>query len=611
MADGIRFHPSHQHKVKDRIMTDRTMKPVDVVIVGFGWAGAIMAKELTEEGLQVLALERGAYRDTYPDGAYPATLDELTYLQRFKLFQDMSASTFTFRYDVNGQALPYRQIGAFKPGTGVGGAGLHWAGQHWRMFPEELRLRSHYVERYGAKFIPEGMTIQDFGVTYEELEPHFDFAEKVFGTSGQAYRVKGEIVGDGNPFDADRSDSFPLPAQKVPYGPHVFMNAARELGFHPFRAPTATVSAPYTNPYGCQMGPCNFCGFCSGYACYNYSKASPNVNILPALRDLQNFELRPDCNVLRIVLDSSRKRATGVEYADAAGNTVLQPAQIVIASTFAYNNAHLFMLSGIGEQYDPATGKGAVGKNVSYQMLSNIQTFFGPDTNSNPFIGAGGNSVAFDDFNGDNFDHGPLGFVGGAALWCNPAGAKPISGIAVPNGTPQWGRAWKKAVKDNYTNTVSIDSNGANMVYRDCYLDLDPTYKNKYGQPLLRFTFDWKDNDIRMTRFVTSKLEQVARAMNPKSYTVTQKNFGDHFDLRPYQTTHWAGGLIMGADRPTSALNRYLQSWDVPNVFAVGSGVFPVGLGYNPTGAVAALAYWCAKAIRQQYLKDPRPLVDA
>jgi gluconate 2-dehydrogenase alpha chain len=199
MADGIRFHPSHQHKVKDRIMTDRTMKPVDVVIVGFGWAGAIMAKELTEEGLQVLALERGAYRDTYPDGAYPATLDELTYLQRFKLFQDMSASTFTFRYDVNGQALPYRQIGAFKPGTGVGGAGLHWAGQHWRMFPEELRLRSHYVERYGAKFIPEGMTIQDFGVTYEELEPHFDFAEKVFGTSGQAYRVNGEIVGDGNP----------------------------------------------------------------------------------------------------------------------------------------------------------------------------------------------------------------------------------------------------------------------------------------------------------------------------------------------------------------------------------------------------------------------------
>ena len=112
------------------------------------------------------------------------------------------------------------------------------------MFPAELRLRSHYGGRYGAKFIPEGMTIQDFGVTFEKLEPHFDFAEKVFGTSGQAHRVKGQIVGDGNPFDADRSDAFPLPAQKVPYGLHVFMKAARELGFHPFRAPAATVSAP-------------------------------------------------------------------------------------------------------------------------------------------------------------------------------------------------------------------------------------------------------------------------------------------------------------------------------------------------------------------------------
>ena len=67
----------------------------------------------------------------------------------------------------------------------------------------------------------------------------------------------------------------------------------------------------------------------------------------------------------------------------------------------------------------------------------------------------------------------------------------------------------------------------------------------------------------------------------------------------------------MGTDRNTSVLNRYMQSWDVHNVFAVGSGVFPVGIGYNPTGLATALAYWSAKAIREHYLKDPRPLVDA
>lgn len=592
-------------------MADKKMKPVDVVIVGFGWTGAIMAKELTEAGLSVVALERGVYRDTYPDGAYPRTLDELTYLQRFKLFQDMSKSSFTFRHALGDTALPYRQIGAFKPGEGVGGAGLHWSGQHWRVLPEELNLRSHYEARYGKSFIPDDMTIQDFGVSYEELEPHFDFVEKVFGTSGQAYRVKGQVVGEGNPFEADRSDHYPLPPQKLHYMPHLFMEAAKQVGLHPFLEPSANASAPYTNPYGCQMGPCTFCGFCSGYACYNYSKASPNVNILPALRQTPRFELRAQCNVLSIDLDDTRKKAVGVTYVDSDGQRVQQPASIVVASTFAYNNARLFLLSGIGKPYDPATGQGAVGKNIAYQTMSTIQSFFEPGTNTNPFIGAGGTGVALDDFNGDHYDHGPLGFVGGAPVWCNPAGAKPISGIPVPKDTPKWGSAWKAAAKDSYLNFVSFDVHGSNMVYRDCYVDLDPSYKDAFGQPLLRFTFDWKDNDIRMSRYVTGQMLEVAKAMNPKSINVSVKNFGEHFDLRPYQTTHWAGGVPMGPSRENSVLNRYLQSWDVHNVFAVGSGVFPTGIGYNPTGLATALAYWSAKAIREQYLKDPRPLIDA
>jgi gluconate 2-dehydrogenase alpha chain len=84
-------------------------------------------------------------------------------------------------------------MGALRPGDGVGGAGLHWAGLHWRVLPEELSLRTRYEERYGRGFILDGMTIQDYGVSYEELVSHYDFAEKVFGTSGWAYRVKGQV----------------------------------------------------------------------------------------------------------------------------------------------------------------------------------------------------------------------------------------------------------------------------------------------------------------------------------------------------------------------------------------------------------------------------------
>jgi len=599
-------------QTQEKIVVDKTMKAVDVVIVGFGWTGAIMAKEMTEAGLNVVALERGAYRDTYPDGAYPKTIDELTYVQRWKLFQNISKSSFTFRRQTGDTAVPYRQINMFKPGEGVGGAGLHWSGCHWRILPEELKMRSHYEERYGKNFIPKDMTLQDWGVTYEELEPFFDFGEKMMGTSGTAYRVKGQVVNKtGNYFEANRSSEFPLAAQKEQYQSAIFRKAAEDSGYHPFSLPSANASAPYVNQYGAQMGPCTFCGYCSGYACYNYSKASPNVNILPALKQTKLFELRTNSNVLRIDLDSTKKKATGVTYIDANGDTVHQPANIVIASTFAYNNAHLFLVSGVGKPYDPVSGTGAVGKNIAFQMMGSVGAFFEPGKNINGFLGAGGNGVAIDDFNGDNFDHGPLGFVGGSPIWSNPAGGKPISGIAVPPGTPKWGPAWKTAVKDNYLNSMSMDAHGANMVYRDVYVDLDPTYQDAFGQPLLRFTFDWKENDIRMSQYVTGKLADIVKSMNPKAMSVTVKKIGDHLDFRSYQTTHWAGGVAMGTDPKTSVLNRYLQSWDVHNVFAVGSGVFAQGIGYNPTGAAVALAYWSAKAIREQYLKDPRPLVDA
>ncbi|WP_254925165.1 GMC family oxidoreductase [Serratia marcescens] len=589
---------------------------VAAVIVGFGWVGAIMAKELTEAGLNVVALERGPMRDTYPDGSYPQVIDELTYNIRRKLFQDLSKSTVTIRHNSSQTAVPYRQLAAFLPGTGVGGAGLHWSGVHFRVDPIELRMRSHYEERYGKNFIPKDMTIQDFGVTYDELEPFFDKAEKVFGTSGTAWTIKGQKVAQkgGNRFAPDRSDDFPLPAQKNTYSAQLFEKAALEVGYHPYNLPSANTSDSYTNPYGAQMGPCNFCGFCSGYACYMYSKASPNVNILPALRMEKRFELRTNANVLKVNLTDDKSRATGVNYVDAQGREIEQPADLVILGAFQFHNVHLMLLSGIGKPYDPVTGEGVVGRNFAYQNMTTIKAFFDKDVFTNPFIGAGGNGVGVDDFNADNFDHAKEGFVGGVGgspFWGNQAGTKPISGLPTPPGTPAWGSKWKAAVADAYTHHVSMDAHGAHQSYRNNYLDLDPNYKNVFGQPLLRMTFDWQENDIKMAQFMYDKMAPIAKAMNPKLIAGSPKNANSHFDTTSYQTTHMNGGAVMGEDPKTSAVNRYLQSWDVHNVFSIGASAFPQGLGYNPTGTVAALAYWSARAIREQYLKNPGPLVQA
>jgi gluconate 2-dehydrogenase alpha chain len=572
-------------------MTAIKNKPVDAVLVGFGWTGAIMAMELTEAGLDVLALERGPARDTYPDFAYPKIADELAYGVRLGLMQNLATETVTVRHAPGDDALPYRQLGSFLLGNGVGGAGAHWNGMHWRATASDLVLRSHYEERYGKAFIPADMTVQDWGVTYHELEPFYDKFEYVCGTSGKAGNLGGAIVEGGNPFESPRSREYPLPPLKDNLAAAMFADAARSLGYHPFPSPASHASQAYTNPYGLQLGPCNFCGYCERFGCYMYSKASPQTTLIPALIKKPNFRLRTQTQVIRVNLDSTGKKATGVTYIDAQGREVEQPADLVILSAFQMHNVRLLLLSKIGQPYDPLTGNGTVGKNFAYQMNGSVSLFFDQDVYLNPFAGAGAGGQAVDNFNGDNFDHGPLGFVGGAYTAVNLTGGRPIQQTALPPGTPAWGSGWKAAMKENYLHTMSIGTEGSVMSYRDNFLDLDPTYRDAFGQPLLRMTFNWKDNDIRMSQYTTAQAAQIGRAMKSKQLVVKTKHIGDQYDVRPYQTTHTTGGAIMGARPDSSVVNPYLQSWDVPNVFVLGASAFPQNFSYNPTATVGALAY--------------------
>jgi gluconate 2-dehydrogenase alpha chain len=107
---------------------------------------------------------------------------------------------------------------------------------------------------------------------------------------------------------------------------------------------------------------------------------------------------------------------------------------------------------------------------------------------------------------------------------------------------------------------------------------------------------------------MSDKQQAIARAMAPRETKVSVIKPGDHYDLRVYQSTHNTGGAPMGSDPTSSAVNRYLQTWAVPNVFVMGASAFPQNFGYNPTGMVGALAYWAAKAIRERYLQHPAAL---
>jgi gluconate 2-dehydrogenase alpha chain len=590
----------------------RKLPKKDVVIIGLGWTGSIMAHELTDEGLDVIAIERGPWRDAPTDFPPTYAQDELRYRIRHELFLRPDQMTFTFRNKMNQIALPIRTWGAFMPPNGVGGGGVHWNAETFRFLPSDFVLKTHLTQRYGASFLPEDMTIQDWGVTYDDLEPHYDTFEYLCGTSGTAGNLRGKIQEGGNPFEGPRSRPYPTPAQAQPFSHTLFAKAARDLGYKPFPQPSGNLSQAYTNPLGVRLGPCTYCGFCEWFGCANYSKASPQTTLLPILVRKSNFSARDNSEVTRINTDRSGKRATGVTFVDTAGEEWEQPADLVILAAYTIFNVQLLLHSKIGEPYDPVANKGVIGRNYTHQTISDVLGFFdNTKFNFNPFISSGSIGMCIDEFNGDNFDHGPHGFVGGGYVGQVQTNGRPISTTPIPPGTPKWGAAWKAAVRDNYLSSVvpGTGVHGSFYSYRDIYLDLDPTYRDRFGRPLVRITMDFHDNEIKQNAFLTDRFAEIIQAMGAKQ--VEKQYRKAPYDITVYQTTHLCGGAVMGADRPTSAVNRYQQSWDVPNLFVLGASSYPQNAGYNPTGTLCALAYWSAAAIRNQYLKNPGPLVDA
>src|SRR3989442_7665944 len=136
------------------------VKPVGVVAVGVGLTGTILAKELADSGFKVAGLERGRWRDTDPDFAMPGAHDELKYVRRHELMQDLSKETLTFRNAIGETALPMRSLGSFLPGEGVGGAAVHWGGLTWRFLPWDFETNSRTLARYGRNQVADDCTLQ-------------------------------------------------------------------------------------------------------------------------------------------------------------------------------------------------------------------------------------------------------------------------------------------------------------------------------------------------------------------------------------------------------------------------------------------------------------------
>lgn len=566
---------------------------VDIVTIGAGWTGGIVAAELTKEGYEVVSLEQGEDRKTKD---FFHDHDELAYNFRQVMMKDLSEDTVTFRNNLDETAKPVRDPANYSPGIGVGGAGVHWGSQVHRYFPYDFEIRSKTVEKYGEDKIPDDMTLKDWGITYDEIEPYYDKMEKTIGASGEEDPLAGE-----------RSDDYPTPALDKTDAMELFEEAAKNLDYHPYVIPAGTLSENYENPDGEKINACQFCSFCSFYGCEHDAKASPHITVIPAAQKTDKYDLRTGCYVKRVLYDGDK--ATGVLYEDTVtGEEYEQPADVVAMTGFTFNNVRLLLMSDIGKPYDPETGDGIIGKNYCMHAKVPIEStgFFEDKFNLYPASDPLG--MTFEDYNADNFDHSDVDFIHGGHIEVRSFGNLPIDNNHVPGDTPSWGADFKDKSLHYHNRKINFFAQEAIMPYKDHYMDLDPTYTDNNGDPLLRITFDFKDNERNISEFLAEKAEEVLKEMGAETVD-SESAITDHAGPE-LVWEHDSGGAIMGDSPDDSAVNNYSQMWDMDNLFVFGATVFPQFGPTNPTLTLGALAYRATEGMKE-YLENGGQLVEA
>ena len=216
----------------------------DVVIVGVGAAGGILAAELGKAGMKVIGLERGPRLTTQDFDPH----DELRYFQRQDLRPNIKRQPITWRPNAN---APATAIPVQNYGNQAGGGTVHYGAVSWRLHEDDFRARSHTIARYGAPAIPEHSSLADWPMSYADLEPYYDRAEYELGVSGRAGNLQGKKIDGGNVFEAPRRRDYPLPPLRLDQGAMLFEAATRKLGYHPFSTPRAILSEPYNDRPAC------------------------------------------------------------------------------------------------------------------------------------------------------------------------------------------------------------------------------------------------------------------------------------------------------------------------------------------------------------------------
>ncbi|HTY00805.1 MAG TPA: GMC family oxidoreductase [Bacteroidota bacterium] len=539
---------------------------VNAIVVGAGAGGGVVAKELSEAGMSVVLFERG---DWVPFEAHDT--DELVSQRTTVLGNAFGPDDEHYRrvvVNADGSTvtvLPsendYNNVAAC-----VGSGTVSYGAMAWRFMAEDFRMKSIYGT-------VEGSTLDDWPISYDDLEPCYEKAEWEIGVAGDA---------GGNPFAAPRRKPYPMPPFAYNKEAKMLETAMDGMGLHPFPIPMLRNSVPFNDRPACVRR-----RSCCGFACPLNAKSGTHNTVIPKALSTGNCELRTNCVVSEITVTDSG-RPNGVIYFDRDNHKQSQTADVIVVAASATESARLllnstskFFPSGVGNRHD------WVGRNFQGHAYTGAFGLFEEDIFDDVGPGA---SIAISDFS-----HHNAGIIGGGIL-ANEFTRLPYFFTAIrPPGSPTWGKAHKAFQRKYFRRNVQVVGPIQEMPVFDSRVQVDPSVRDFWGIPVVRLSGTRHPRDFEGCKFLSGKAEDILKAAGA---AITWQSVGGR-GLSGGQ--HQAGTCRMGNDPLTSVTDKYGRVHETPNVFVADASLHVTNGGFNPALTIMALGYWVGGHIAKEW----------
>lgn len=557
----------------------------DVCIVGSGAGGGMAAHELTKAGAKVVMLEAGGWFDSEDFAMFTWPYESprrgaSTRLQPFGEFDACFGG-----WDIEGE--PYTTTEGTKfdwfRGRMLGGRTNHWGRISLRFGPDDFRVKS--IDGMG----------DDWPLSYEEISPYYDRIDRLIGVFGTNEGIHNEPGG------------IYLPPPEPRCYELLIKDACDDMGIPVIPSRLSILTEPHNG-----RAACHYCGQCNRSCSTHSNFSSPSVLLPPAL-ETGNLEIINGAMVREVTYKDGK--ATGVSYINKKDKQEYKiRAKVVVLAASACESARLLLNSKSADFPDGlANSSGVVGKYLMDTTGTSVAGLI-PDLMNMPAHnedGTGGMHLYIPWW----LDNSKLDFARGYHVELWGGRGMPSYGFMGgiqnyntlfqdgPKRSGGYGKQLKEDYRRYYGSVIGFSGRGESIGYEDNYCEIDPDVVDEWGIPVLRFNYNWSDQEYHQVKHMQETFRTIIDEMGGTTLWDMPGKEDGYGISNPGQIIHEVGTTRMGDDPKTSVLNKYCQAHDVDNLFVLDGGSFVSQPHKNTTWTILALSMRGSEYITDQVNK--------